>query len=75
MPPISVPQQCYPSMPISCAHQYSSVPPVRAISQHCPSVLPINAHQCHLSVTIISTYQCSIISASSSMPTSAASSV
>ncbi|CAI9585556.1 unnamed protein product, partial [Staurois parvus] len=35
----------------------------------------ISAHQCCLSVPISSTYQCSQISASSSMPTSAASSV
>ncbi|CAI9577748.1 unnamed protein product, partial [Staurois parvus] len=32
-----------------------------SVTHQCPSVPPISAHQCRLSVTIISAYQCSII--------------
>ncbi|CAI9538489.1 unnamed protein product, partial [Staurois parvus] len=47
------------------------------ISAHqCHPPVPISAtQQLHLSVSIIAAYQCSIISASSSMPSSVASSV
>ncbi|CAI9539759.1 unnamed protein product, partial [Staurois parvus] len=58
------------------AHQCcQSVLSVSATNQRHPSVPPISAHTCCLSVPIIAAYHCSIISASSSMPTSVASSV
>ncbi|CAI9574960.1 unnamed protein product, partial [Staurois parvus] len=77
----AVAQQCHPSvLPSICAHHCPAMSPISAHRFH-PSV-PNSvaskchhaAHQCSLSVTIIAAYQCSIISASSSMPTCATSS-
>ncbi|CAI9549044.1 unnamed protein product [Staurois parvus] len=48
--PFSVTCQCHLSVvPVSATYQCASVPPIRAALQ-CPSVMPVNAHQCHLPV-------------------------
>ncbi|CAI9566814.1 unnamed protein product [Staurois parvus] len=50
-------------LPSSAANLCQSVLHISAASQYpsqCPSVLPISAHQCHLSVFIIVPYQCRI---------------
>ncbi|CAI9566645.1 unnamed protein product, partial [Staurois parvus] len=85
--PFTTAQQCHPLVSIIATYQCPSVPPISAQQCHplvlpsscahqCPAVPPIShAYQCLLSVPIIVAYQCCIISASSSMPTSAASSV
>ncbi|CAI9540703.1 unnamed protein product, partial [Staurois parvus] len=57
----------YPfELPFSATHQCQSVPPISAAIQcrlsvpcisaafQCPSVMPVNAYQCHLSVLPIS---------------------
>ncbi|CAI9556675.1 unnamed protein product, partial [Staurois parvus] len=64
-------QQCLPSVPSTSAQQcHPSVPPRSAAHQY-PAVLSVSAtSQRCLSVPIIAAYQCIIISASSSMPTS-----
>ncbi|CAI9552722.1 unnamed protein product, partial [Staurois parvus] len=78
MPPASA-HQCHLSVPVSATYQCQSVPLIRTANQCClsvpymsaafqyPSVMPVNAHQCHLpvpphqchlSVPISAAYQC-----------------
>ncbi|CAI9539999.1 unnamed protein product [Staurois parvus] len=63
--------QCLLLVPICAAYQCSLISAslsVQTISTNqCPSVPPINAHQCHLSMLPISDHQCRL-----SMPISAA---
>ncbi|CAI9624772.1 unnamed protein product, partial [Staurois parvus] len=55
--------QCCQSVHISAAYQFRqchlSELPFSAACQ-CPSVMPVNAHQCHLPVPPISVHQCSL---------------
>ncbi|CAI9533838.1 unnamed protein product [Staurois parvus] len=70
---INATYQCPSELPFSVTHQCQSVPPISAASQchlsvcltvpvsaafQCPSVMSVNAHQCHLSVSISAAYQC-----------------
>ncbi|CAI9604376.1 unnamed protein product [Staurois parvus] len=79
---INATYQCPSELPFSVTHQCQSVPPINAICAtyqcrlsvpymsaafQCPSVMPVNAHQCllpvpphqcHLSVSISAAYQC-----------------
>ncbi|CAI9573175.1 unnamed protein product, partial [Staurois parvus] len=64
VPPVSAHQwhinatyQCPSELPFSVTHQSQSVPPISAAYQ-CPSVMLVNAHQCHLPVSISAAYQC-----------------
>ncbi|CAI9588220.1 unnamed protein product [Staurois parvus] len=77
---INATYQCPPELPFSVTHQCQSisaayqcclsVPCISAAFQ-CPSVMPVNAHQCHLpvlphqwpSLPPISVHQCSLFSA------------
>ncbi|CAI9541874.1 unnamed protein product, partial [Staurois parvus] len=69
---MSATHQCCPAVPPTsapqCPHQcHPSVPPIISAQQCCQLVPPISgAYQC-LSVPIIVAYQCSIISAASSV--------
>ncbi|CAI9537075.1 unnamed protein product, partial [Staurois parvus] len=63
VPPVSV-HQCLVSVPISTtsmphisAYQCTSTPHISA-HLSCLSVSPINASQCHLSMSVSATYQC-----------------
>ncbi|CAI9539805.1 unnamed protein product [Staurois parvus] len=54
---INATYQCPSELPFSVTYQCQSVPPISAANQchllvPCPSVLPISAHQCSLSVPI-----------------------
>ncbi|CAI9569753.1 unnamed protein product [Staurois parvus] len=54
--PISATNQCHLSVPVSATYQFPSVPPNSSSQCHlrvpCPSVMPVNVHQCSLSVPI-----------------------
>ncbi|CAI9580867.1 unnamed protein product, partial [Staurois parvus] len=60
VPPISA-SQCCLSVPITDVYQCQLVPHISAMSIsaafQCPLVIPVNAHQCHLSVA---SHQCSL---------------
>ncbi|CAI9545807.1 unnamed protein product, partial [Staurois parvus] len=62
--PVSAAYQCQSVLPISAAYQsHISVPRISAAAFQYPSLMPVNAHQCHLPVPPHqcpsgATYQC-----------------
>ncbi|CAI9616680.1 unnamed protein product, partial [Staurois parvus] len=68
--------QCHLTVPVGATYQCQLTVPYTSAAFQCPSVMPVNAHQCHLlvpphqclSVPPISAHQCSL-----SVPITAAS--